>query len=122
MQTHKRQPTNRVRRLKMSLTKKPTKATLKAFIKKHGTENLFIKISYEHNGDGTYRAASKDYSFKKCETEIRDQEHSLGIKGVYVIGGKNFISSFDDGVYEGFECGNCCINFFIAIKKESILK
>lgn len=94
---------------------KITKATLKSFINKN-RDKLFIREKSSYCGmiDGL------EYSnegFKKAEQSERQEKYSLGVKGVWLVGGsRNSFSSYNDENFSGIEVYNCCGSFIVAIK------
>lgn len=95
---------------------KITKATLKSFINKNRTE-LFVREKAAFCGMIDGLEYSKE-GFKKAEQSERQEKYSLGIKGVWLVGGsRNFFSAYEEENFTGIEVYNCCGNFIIAIRK-----
>jgi len=87
--------------------KKITKATFKAFVKKH-REELCVRGS-----------RSSDGGFAKAKPSTLDQpRHTRGITGVWLVGGgRDFFAKYEDDLYTGISVGNCCGCFIVAIRK-----
>ena len=93
--------------------KKPTLATLKSFIAKN-RPNLHIDVKsafdgmtdcIEQNANSQFKLASKSDGYK----------NTLGINGVWVVFGGDFIRPFSENGFTGYSVSNCCGKFVVAI-------
>lgn len=99
--------------------KKITRATLKSFIKKNRS-NLCLKVESDFNGMTDCVERVED-NFSPITESTRNETNTLGINGVWLVGdSRDYFSSYDNGVYTGIECYNCCGSFILAIKKEAL--
>lgn len=97
---------------------KPTRATLKSFVKKNAGK-LFISVRSSFDGmvDGCTDADDKSFRPAQPATFGRP-ENNLGISGVWLVGGgRDHITPFSEPGYMGHEIYNCCGCFRIAIKE-----
>jgi hypothetical protein len=94
--------------------KKITRATFKSFIRKNS--NLFINVKSRFDGmiDG---CASVNTSFLRAIREENHLENTLGINGLWLVGGNDRFSHYEDDKFIGIEYYNCCGNGVIAIAK-----
>ena len=97
-------------------TKKITKATLKAFIKKNRAK-LFVKVGsmFDSVSDGLITQRS---GFSPATSrENSHAGHDLGINGVWLVGGsRNSFEGFNADGFAGIRVDNCCGCFTVAIK------
>ena len=97
--------------------KKITRATLKSFVKKNKS-NLLLKVNSSFSGM-TDCVESVEDSFSPATEDKRNTENTLGMNGVWLVGdSRDYFTAYDDGVYTGIECYNCCGSFILAVKKE----
>lgn len=91
-------------------SKKITIATVKSFIRKN-FNNLYIKIINEFDSmiDGT--SYNYNSEFKKVSQNI---EYYFNL---FSNSTKNYCEKFENNEFIGYEVGNCCYDFIIAIKK-----
>ena len=96
---------------------KITKATFKSFIRKNQA-NLFIRNDSQFDGMTDCVEFNRDAQFRPATTTTRFTENTLGIDGVYVVGGsRNSFRPFENAEYIGLEYYNCCGGGVTAIKK-----
>ena len=94
---------------------KITKATLKSFINKN-RDKLFVREKAAFCGMIDGLEYSKE-GFKPASVSPRDKKYSLGVQGVWLVGGsRNSFSAYEDNDFRGIEVYNCCGNFIVAIK------
>lgn len=110
--------------------KKPTLATLKAFIRKNHS-NLMIRCDPSFDGmiDGTsYNHEAKFSPIKKLDRShmaFKSAEGSfdntLGISGVWLVGSsRDHITGYSkDGMF-GYEVYNCCGSFVVALDLKAV--
>ncbi len=94
--------------------KKITKATLKSFIKNNKDLYIDTKTRFDGRTDGI--ESVKD-GFKKAEKTERAMNNTLGINGVWVVGGRDWFNRYEDGRFTGIEVSNCCGCFVVATPK-----
>ena len=98
---------------------KITLATIKSFVKKN-KDKLYIRTASKF--DGMYDCVMDlDGGFEKIVPSDRDERYTLGIAGCWIVrgGSRNWFRFFDNGEFAGYECSNCCGNFYLAIRKEA---
>ncbi len=97
------------------MTKRITKATIKAFIKKNANQ-LYLqkKSSYDGMCDGWSDRAA--HPFQRVSVGSGTHDKQLGIDGVWFTTTGNLFQEYNDGVYVGYNVYNCCGEFNIAIK------
>jgi len=94
----------------------PTLATLKAFVRKHDGK-LFGKFLSDFDGMVDCVMQNQGAEFRPL-VKCHDHGHNLGYRGPYlVLGSRDYIEPYDDGVMAGFEVTNCCGNWIIAVPK-----
>jgi hypothetical protein len=97
---------------------KPTKATLKSFIKKNRAKLLInVKSTFEgmtdcvqdrHDGFSPITAHEYKHDEKNPNT--------LGIAGVWLVGhSRDYIDPFTSDGLDGFAVSNCCGSFVVAV-------
>ena len=97
--------------------KKITKSTFKSFIKKN-KDKLYIlnRASFDGMVDGL--EWKKNASFQRVQTDETFEEHTLGIKGVWLVGqSRDYFTAYNDEEFEGIAVSNCCGYFTVGIKK-----
>lgn len=93
--------------------KKITLATLKAFIRKNAGE-LYIRNVSDFNGmtDGVEYATHPQARRVTVDSECYQQAHTLGIRGVWVVGGsRDHITAHEKDGESGLHVYNCCGSF-----------
>jgi len=92
---------------------KPTVATLKSFIAKNRA-NLFIKQKSQFDGmcDGVVYDVNAGFV---AATASDGYKHTLGVNGVWVVGG-DWITPFDSEGFRGYSVSNCCGSFVLAVR------
>lgn len=101
----------------MNTQKKITKATFKSFIKKH-QGNLYIRNRASFDGMCDGLEWNKGAHFKPVQHDERFEEHTLGIKGVWLVGSsRDYFKAYEDESFTGIEVSNCCGYFEVGIKK-----
>jgi hypothetical protein len=91
-----------------------TKATFKSFIKKNKNNlQVWVKSSFDGMTDCVQSIGG---SFKPVEESEKWVEHSLGIKGVWLVnGGGDYFTKFEENGMVGIEYYNCCGQGILAI-------
>ena len=97
------------------MTKKITRATFKSFIKKN-TGKLFVNVKSRFDGmtDG---CESVNGGFSAAIATDDHAEHTLGISGLWLVGGRDWFSSYEDDKFTGIEYSNCCGRGIVAVAK-----
>lgn len=101
--------------------KKPTLATLKAFIRKNEA-NLFIRVKSQFDGmtDGTEYLSSPKFtpaSEHKTEWAESCKDHTLGFQGLWLVKqSRDYITEIKEDGFIGFHVYNCCGSCDIGIK------
>lgn len=101
------------------MTKKPTLATLKAFVRKNsGALYLNVKSTFDGMVDGIeYRRDG----FQPTKASDHNEKHNLGINGVWLVGqSRDYISRIDENGFVGFHVYNCCGSFDLAVKSKEV--
>lgn len=95
--------------------KKITRATFKSFIRKN-TGNLLINVKSRFDGmtDGCEPVKT---GFLRARREENHLEHTLGINGLWLVGGNDRFNSYEDDKFIGIEYHNCCGYGIVAIEK-----
>lgn len=96
--------------------KKITKATVKSFVRKN-IDNLHIKTTRTFDGmvDGCIIVKG---GFEKVSTGAGHEEHTLGVKGVWLVNGsRDYFQAYKKDGFVGIEVYNCCGSFILAIKE-----
>lgn len=97
-------------------TKKPTLATLKAFIKRElKNKNLFVKTRSSFDGSIDCVASVKDI-YRKVDGCNFEEKNTFGIGGVWLVG-RDYIENYADDFTIGYEVSNCCGSFIIGMEK-----
>ena len=95
------------------------------FIRKN-FDNLYINVKSDFDGmaDCCEARHAGFVKVKKDETEYYQSnkeamhERTLGIPGAWFVGSsRDYLKSYDDSTFKGFEVSNCCGHFILAIKK-----
>ena len=107
------------------MSKKPTLATLKAFIRKNEA-NLFIKChssfdgmtdSVEQNRNADYRPITKLEQRCPFVRHPDSFDNTLGFNGVWLVGqSRDYIKAINEEGFTGFEVYNCCGSWTVAIR------
>lgn len=95
---------------------KITKATFKSFIRKN-RENLLIKRTSSFDGmcDGVMPTGETE--FIKAESEQYNLENTVGIHGVWLVGGsRDYFTAYEQNGIKGIHVYNCCGSFTIGVK------
>jgi hypothetical protein len=99
--------------------KKVTKATFKSFIKKNRA-SLLIMVSSRFDGMTDCCESTGDKDFTAALDSDRFEEHTIGIQGVWLVGGgRDWFFTFETETHIGIEYSNCCGSGAIAIAKQS---
>jgi hypothetical protein len=98
--------------------KKPTLATLKAFIRKN-EGRLFINQKSSFDGMVDCVMPTGTGAFIPAKPSGGDPDrYTLGIAGVWcVFGSRDYFSPYEDSSYIGLEVYNSCGEFIVAIQK-----
>ena len=96
--------------------KKITRATLKSFITKC-KDNLYCKQL--DSFDGMVDCVMPvDSNFTKVTSFDFNEEHSFGIKGLWLVGkSRDYFTEYEDDQFQGIKIYNCCGSSIIAMKK-----
>jgi hypothetical protein len=96
----------------------PTLTTIKSFIRKN--PDLYINNLSNFDGMVDCVMPCEDRGFRKATAPDQgyNHENKLGIQGAwFVFGSRDYIRSYDDDRFSGYEISNCCGHFILAIKK-----
>lgn len=106
----------------MTNTKKPTLATVKAFMRKNAA-NLFVKNEGDFNGMyDSFEYYQGERPFRSVAGQFNpSRSNDFGI-GVWFVGAggssRNWIHPYSDpNGYQGFSVSNCCSAFVVAVKQ-----
>ncbi len=97
--------------------KRITLATFKKFLREnHG--NLFINNQSDFDGMTDCVTECKG-NMRKVEYAEHQNEYArpntLGIKGVWLVGdSRDYFKAFEDAMFVGIQCSNCCGSFSVA--------
>ena len=99
--------------------KKPTLATLKAFIRRESkNNNLYIKTKDSFDGRVDCVMPISGMFEKETKTPNFDDKHSLGLNKIWLCGGGNdYITEYTDNNFIGYKVYSACGTFFVAMKK-----
>ena len=98
---------------------KITKSTFKAFIRK-ANGNLHIKCLSRFDGMTDCVQQTDNKGFRPAEPTDKFVEHSLGVNGIWLVGGsRDYFTAYDDGQYTGIEVDNCCGNQILALQRKA---
>lgn len=100
--------------------KKPTLATVKAFIRQNRAAlQISVRRSFDGMVDGCVENPDKSFSAALTPDEGRNHSNALGIAGAwFVLGGRDYFSAYDDGTFAGFKVYNACGSFILAVRKQ----
>ena len=96
--------------------KKPTKATFKAFLKKH-QGNLYVKVRDTFDGmtDGL-RDCENVWKPAQARDDLLD--HTCGLMGVWLVGNsRDYFDFIEDEHFKGIKVYNSCGSFSVGVKK-----
>jgi hypothetical protein len=98
--------------------KKVTRATIKAFIKKHLKEgNLYIKSLSSFDGMVDMVVYEEGVFQKAQEEEQRD--NTLGVQGAWFVGSsRDYFEGYVDIDFEGYKVFNACGSFILATNRK----
>ena len=99
------------------MQKKITKATFKSFIKKN-RDQLYIRNRASFDGMCDGLEWNKNPQFKPVEHDGEFAEHTLGLKGIWLVGSsRDYFSAYDDDNFTGIKVSNCCGYFEVGVRK-----
>ena len=98
----------------MTTTKKITKATFRSFIRKN-SDRLFVKERSRFDGMIDCVADVAD-TFQPAETGCGYDDNTMGIRGVWLVRGRNWFVPFEENGFSGFTVYNCCGSFIVAVR------
>lgn len=110
-------------------TKKITVATVKAFIRKHRNSGLMIETQSRFDGmqdmvdkceGGFYpvrQATYRDYETMREVPVSETHKNSLGLMGVWFVGGRDYCTRYETETMQGYKVDNCCGSWVVAIAK-----
>ena len=98
-------------------TKKITLATVKSFLRKNG-DNVFINAKSSFDGMVDCVMPIKDAAFEPVVLG-NVHPHTLGItNGAWFVGeSRDYLATYEDSDYVGYEVYNSCGCFVLAVKK-----
>jgi predicted nucleic acid-binding Zn finger protein len=97
--------------------KKVTLNTVKAFARRN-FDKLYIRIGREFDGMIDGSVFNDDLSFYPVNVADKfKDDHLLGIEGAWITSNSNWTGVYENEFYKGFEVSNCCVRFFLVIKK-----
>ena len=98
-------------------TTKATRTTLKTFIRKSGKSLLIsVRSTFDGQVDGCRETNSRE--FNPALLAERTCDNNYGIQGAWlVLGGRDWIESYEDATHIGYEVSNCCGRFILAVAK-----
>lgn len=98
------------------MSKKFTLASAKSFLKKNA-KSLYILKKSDFDGMQDCVVSTGNREFKKAEKATYSHTNNLGIQGVWFVGGgRDYFTplyAVNSDEIVGFECYNCCGNFFV---------
>lgn len=95
---------------------KITRATFKSFIKKNDGK-LFVKVNSNFDGMVDCVMPVEDqFSIAKADGRDFANENTLGISGVWLVGGRDYFNSYEKDGFSGIEVSNCCGSFIVTTK------
>lgn len=95
-------------------TKKPTRATLKSFVKKNA-DRLLINVTSRFDGM-TDCCEQRHGGFSQAKAVAGHEEHTLGIQGIWLVGqSRDSISHYEKDGIVGFKVYNCCGSFIVGV-------
>jgi hypothetical protein len=95
---------------------KPTRATLKSFIKKN-FDNMFVSEKSRFDGMVDCVMPSGDNSFTKALRPTYPHDNNMNVQGVWCVGGgRDYITPYEKDGFKGFDVSNCCGHFIVATK------
>lgn len=98
------------------MTKKITKATIKAFIRKN-QDKLHVRAISSFSGMSDMVESLNDDGFTPAVFEDRNEAHTLGVVGLWLVGGsRNSFTAIEREGWIGFNIWNCCGETEIAIR------
>ena len=95
---------------------KPTISSLKSLIKKN-KGNLFIHVKTAFDGMYDCCMPTGQSGFQKANETEKFLSNTLGIEGVWVVRGGDYVTAYDDGAFTGYEVYNCCGTFILGVQK-----
>lgn len=96
--------------------KKITRASLKSFIKKN-EKNLFVMSLSSFDGMVDCVMPTDD-TMRKVESVNFDDEHSFGLRGLWLVGhSDDYFEAWEGERYVGIKIYNCCGSSIIATTK-----
>lgn len=95
---------------------KPTRATLKSFIRKN-KDNMFVSEKSRFDGMVDCVMPTSNNGFSKAIEAEHFHENNIGIQGVWCVGGgRDYITPYEKDGFKGFDVYNCCGHFIVAVK------
>lgn len=97
--------------------KKITKSTFRSFIYRNRSRLEFKSLSSYHGGQDAV-VENRSASFVVARETTRSFNYTLGIEGVWIVGGsRDYFSTYEDAEYIGIQCHNSCGSFVVAVRK-----
>jgi hypothetical protein len=101
----------------MTTTTKATRTTLKSFIRKSG-KGLLISVRSRFDGMTDGCQDTNDREFTPALLAERACDNNYGIQGAWlVLGGRDWIESYETETHIGYKVSNCCGRFILAVAK-----
>lgn len=98
------------------MTKKITMATVKSFVRKNASKEIFVNVKSSFD-DMTDMCEERNHGFVVASKDDRCVENTLGLCGVWLVGGNDRFSHYEDDRFVGIEYHNCCGYGVIAVEK-----
>lgn len=97
---------------------KPTVSSLKALIRKN-KDNLLIRVKTSFDGMYDCTMPTGQKGFQKAVETSSFVQNTLGIEGVWIVRGGDYVTAYDDGAVAGYEVYNCCGSFILGVAKDA---
>jgi len=100
--------------------KKFTVASFKSFVKKNRA-NLLIKCNSSFSGMSDMVEYNEGATFKAPTPTDRSEKNTLGINGVWLVGGsRDFFKVSDNNGFRTVELYNCCGSSTVAVPLDKL--
>jgi len=95
--------------------KKTTIATLKSFVRKNRA-NLYINVKSKFDGMYDSVMENENSAFHPAASAGSNMiDYTLGISGAWICTSGNYVTPYNNGVFQGYSVLNCCGEFILAI-------
>jgi hypothetical protein len=99
------------------MTKKITMATVKSFVRKNASKEIFVNVKSSFDGM-TDMCEERNHGFVVASKDDRCVENTLGLCGVWLVGrSRDWFTAYEDDKFTGITYHNSCGNGIIAIAK-----